>query len=227
MAFNLTATDPGEKLGDEIRRWISDQSNHPLIGLNVSGLIALDPDQARSRFGLRASYLEALVAFIETVLSDSDLRLLLVPHVMTPLGTPGSDADACLRLLDQLPSNASSRVRVTPTELDEREVKWLISQVGWFCGTRMHSTIAALSSRVPTAAIAYSDKTRGVFKSCGLEDQVIDPRQLDTQDVVDRLIDAFGRREQNRQVLSTTIPGVKTRAAEQFTQITDSLKALG
>jgi polysaccharide pyruvyl transferase WcaK-like protein len=96
----------------------------------------------------------------------------------------------------------------------------------WFCGTRMHSTIAALSSGVPTAAIAYSGKTRGVFDSCGMEDQVIDPRQLETQSVVEQLIESFELRAQTKQRLSTTIGGVKARATEQFKCVTVMLRAL-
>jgi polysaccharide pyruvyl transferase WcaK-like protein len=226
MAFNLRALDPGQKLGSEIHQWIDEKPNHPLIGLNVSGLIALEPDRARSHFGFRADYLGVLEGLIRAVMQHPDVRLLLIPHVMTPLGSPGSDAEACLRVLDMLSPSLSSRIRVTPTELDECEVKWLISRMDWFCGTRMHSTIAALSSGVPTAAIAYSYKAFGVFESCGLENQVIDPRKLETQAVLERLIESFESRAQTRQLLSTTIDGVKARAAEQFRCITDMLRAL-
>ena len=226
MAFNLRTVDPGEKLGPEIRQWIHEKPNHPLIGLNVSGLIALEHDRARRRFGLRANYLDALIGFIRAVMQEPDLRLLLIPHVMSPLGSPGSDAEACLRVLDELSPGLTSRIRIAPTHLDECEVKWLISKMDWFCGTRMHSTIAALSSGLPTAAIAYSDKTLGVFESCGVENQVIDPRKLETQTVVERLVESFERRAQTRQVLSTTIDGVKARAAEQLRCTTEMLKAL-
>ncbi len=226
MAFNLRAVDPGEKLGSEIREWVREKSNGPLIGLNVSGLIALQSDQARRRFGFRANYLDALVGLIQAAMQQPHLRLLLIPHVMSPLGSFESDAEACLRVLDKLSPSLTSRISVAPTNLDECEVKWLISKTEWFCGTRMHSTIAALSSGVPTAAIAYSDKTLGVFQSCGVQNQVIDPRQLETQAVVERLIESFESRAQTRQVLSTTIEGVKARAAEQFRRITDTLQAL-
>ena len=226
MAFNLTAVDPGEKLGPEIREWVREKSNGPLIGLNVSGLIALQSDQARRRFGFRANYLDALVGLIQAAMQQPHLRLLLIPHVMSPIGSTGSDAEACLRVLDRLSPSLTSRIRVAPTHLDECEVKWLISKMDWFCGTRMHSTIAALSSGVPTAAIAYSDKTLGVFESCGVENQVIDPRRLETHSVVERLADSFESRVQTRQVLLTTIDGVKARAAEQFRCTTELLKAL-
>ena len=53
-------------------------------------------------------------------------------------------------------------------DLDASEVKWCISKLDWFVGSRMHATIAALSSGVPCAAIAYSRKFRGVFATLGV-----------------------------------------------------------
>ena len=219
MAFNLGMLDPGDKVTPELRTWLREQSEHPLIGLNVSGLIALEPEEASRRFGLRASYLDVLDGFVRAVLRDPELRLLLVPHVM-PIDTEG-----CERVLAALPPALASRTRISPASLDEREVKWLISHMDWFCGTRMHSTIAALSTRVPTAAVAYSDKTRGVFASCGVEDQVIDPRRLPTEVVIDRLVDSFERRLQIGDVLTTSIDGVKARATEQFAYISETLES--
>ena len=219
MAFNLGSLDPGDKLGPELRTWLGTKSDHPLVGLNVSGLIALEPEEASRRFRLKASYLDVLQGFIRAVLKDQDLRLLLIPHVM-PI-----DTDGCARVLAALPSSLAARVRISPSNLDEREVKWLISHMDWFCGTRMHSTIAALSTRVPTAAVAYSDKTRGVFGSCGVEDQVIDPRALGTEAVTDGLIDSFENRDRTKQVLSSTIGGVKARATDQFALIAEMLEA--
>ena len=221
MAFNLRAVDPGEKLSSEIRGWIGEKAEHPLIGVNVSGLIGLDMDWSRRRFGLRANYVEAHCDFIREAMKETDLRLLLIPHVMS------IDPPACERILRELPSSLAPRIRIAPADLDECEVKWLISKMDWFSGTRMHATIAALSSSVPSAATAYSDKTRGVFASCGVEEQVIDPRELDTRDVTDRLIHSFESREQIRGLLSSTIGDVKARATEQFSDMTEMLKALG
>ena len=224
MAFNLPRLDPGSRLDSEVRRWIEERASYPLLGLNISGLIALQPDKAKCQFGLRASYMDALRWFVEAVLEEFDARLLLIPHVMTPPGSIGSDVEACRKLIEGLPSGLASRIRITPTSLDECEVKWLISSTDWFCGTRMHSTIAALSSSVPTAAVAYSDKTRGVFESCGVEDQVVDPRKLDTGAVAERLLESFHNRDELSRTLSRTIPDVKSRAAAQLEVIAETLK---
>ena len=226
MAFNLRAIEPAAKLGNEVRRWVHERGGDVLVGFNVSGLIALNGASARRRFQLQADYAEAITRFMGRLLERRDVRLLLVPHVMAAPGSPESDAEACLRVAERIPAGFRSRVLVAPRELDEREVKWLISKTDWFCGTRMHSTIAGLSSGVPTAAIAYSDKTRGVFESCGVGDQVIDPRRLQTEEVAERLMEAFECRVETQQVLSTTIEGVKARAALQFRRTIETLNAL-
>ncbi len=221
MAFNLGTLDPGEKVGAELRTWLADKESHPLIGLNVSGLIALDLENATRQFRLKANYLQVLDGFIREALREPERRLLLVPHTM-PLDTEG-----CERVLAALPHALRARIRIAPSSVDEREVKWLIAQMDWFAGTRMHSTIASLSSRVPTAAVAYSDKTRGVFATCGVEDQVIDPRRLGTDEVIARMIESLNARERIGAVLSGSIPGVKARAAAQFSRIVEMVEALG
>jgi polysaccharide pyruvyl transferase WcaK-like protein len=223
IAFTLPAEDPGPKLDAQVRRWIEEAQSQPLFGLNVSGLIALDPQSDR-RFGFKANYVDALVLFLRDIMTRNASRFLLIPHVMTPIGIPESDAEACLGVLNRLPPDLQRRVAVTPTKLSEREVKWVISKLEWFCGTRMHSTIAALSSTVPTAAIAYSDKTLGVFETCGLGDQVIDPRKLETAEVVERLTHSFDSRGALREVLKQAIPDVRSQAQEQFLCITETLK---
>jgi polysaccharide pyruvyl transferase WcaK-like protein len=226
MAFNLGAVDPGDKLGSEIRAWLEDKPNHLLIGLNVSGMIALDPEGARRQFDLRADYLDAIAGFLRVVMEKHDFRLVFIPHVMSPLTSLHSDTAAGLKIVEALPPRFRSRIIVAPRTFDEREVKWLISKMDWFCGTRMHATIAALSSGVPTATLPYSDKALGVFESCGVEDQVIDPRKLDTPAVIERLVESFESRERTKELLSTTIGVVKARATEQLECTTDMLRAL-
>ena len=82
------------------------------------------------------------------------------------------------------------------------ETKWLISQLDWFCGTRMHATIAALSSGVPVSAIAYSAKVQGVFETCGQGDAVADARTLPGPDVVEVVWASFAGRRAAAEALA-------------------------
>src|SRR5262249_22800318 len=146
------------------------------------------------------------------LLLETDARILLIPHVMTAPGHYESDLQACIAVksnLSELPAvSGEDRLRILPPLNDPRHVKWVIAKTDWFCGTRMHATIAGLSSGVPTAAVAYSLKTRGVFETCGQGEHVADPRDLETQSVVERLFASWNARETSRRELTQTLPRV-------------------
>jgi polysaccharide pyruvyl transferase WcaK-like protein len=56
-----------------------------------------------------------------------------------------------------------------------------------FVGARMHATIAAFSSGVPTIPIAYSRKFEGLFGSLGYN-HVIDITKLNTEQAFETII---------------------------------------
>ncbi len=190
----------------------------PLAAINVSGLIHNDPEKARSRYRFVADYREVKRRLVER-LAQAGARVLLVPHVVTPRGHYESDTAAAEALTASLPAALRSRVTVAPEYADPRHVKWVIARADWFCGTRMHATIAGLSSGVPTAAVAYSDKTLGVFESCGQGDQVVDPRLHGTDEVVERVWASFESRSRIRASLEAGLPAVLGQASRQMDEI--------
>ncbi len=221
VAFALpTAEPPG--LPDRVL----DALDAAPVALNISGLIYNDPAAMRDRYGFKADYREVVHAFVERLLRSADGPVVLVPHVTASGGHPESDPRACEAVLawasERLPSEAG-RLLVAPMFDDPRHAKWLISRSDWFCGTRMHSTIAALSTGVPTAAVSYSPKTLGVFESCGSGDHVADPTVLETGEVVERLWSSFQGRKAAAADLHAALPGVKRIAEEQMDAIAASI----
>jgi polysaccharide pyruvyl transferase WcaK-like protein len=188
-----------------------------VLGLNVSGLIYNDPVAAKTKYGFKADYREVLVRFGLRLLKKTDADVLLLPHVLRPHGDPESDPMACETLRQQLGS--PGRVFIPALPYNEREAKWLISHLDWFCATRMHAAIAALSTSVPAAAIAYSMKTAGVFETCDQGNEVIDPRVMATDEVVERLWDSYLRRQSIQRSLSAAGQRVLQAAEDQMNLI--------
>jgi colanic acid/amylovoran biosynthesis protein len=215
MAFGLPAEKPREPLPEEVAALMIDEGRPPLVGFNVSGLVHR-ADDARQRFGLKADYAEAVALFLKRILDDTDANILLVPHVFTQPGHPEHDPDACEAVAKMLGAAAQGRVNRLPDGLSPGKTKWAIGRTDWFCGTRMHTGIAALSMGVPAAAIAYSDKTLGVFETCGQAAHVVDPRKVGTDEVVDGLWRSWEARRETRQSLTEHLPGVEARAEEQM-----------
>jgi len=213
MAFLLVPREPTAAIPEPIAGWIAADSAVEVAGINVSGLIHHDPDKARDHYGFRADYRAVVDGLVQAILETADTRVVLVPHVITPPGHYESDVEACRQVAERV---GDDRVAVLPDAYDQAEIKNIISRLDWFCGTRMHSTIAALSTGVPTAAIAYSPKTLGVFETCGQGRHVIDPRALETRAVLAGLIGSFTMRGSARASLAESLPAVLAGAEEQM-----------
>jgi polysaccharide pyruvyl transferase WcaK-like protein len=227
LAFGLQRHDSFALLPGELQRMIdADRAASPLVGFNLSGLIYHDAVGSRLQYGFRADYAALVVEFLRWLLRHSTANLVLIPHVMTALGHHESDAAASQSVAELLSQDFPGRVVVSPSSLDQNQVKWLIGQTDWFCGTRMHATIAALSSGVPTATIAYSDKALGVFESCGQAGHVVDPRQLDTRQVMEQLIRSFRDRESAKLALAAQLPQVDIQFRQQISLIAARVRSL-
>ncbi|OYW63624.1 MAG: hypothetical protein B7Z32_11105 [Hydrogenophilales bacterium 12-64-13] len=129
-----------------------------LLGINVSPLIR------RFRNGTESAvYMDReIVDFIRGVVRETDLMILLIPHV-DPLdqSVVNSDSHYMAGLYGKL-GNYKDRISLAPSTLNAAQLKYLIGQCRYFIGARTHSTIAALSQGVPTISIAYSIKAKGI-----------------------------------------------------------------
>jgi len=216
VAFALQARRPEAPLPARASDWLDGNRDEEVVGLNVSGLIWNEPEAAKARFGLRADYRATILGLIEHILRSSSARVLLVPHVLVPPGHFESDVGACADAKRRLGAWAQSRVEVIPAEYDACEMKWIIGRTNWFCGTRMHSAIAALSSGVPTSAIAYSIKTKGVFETCDQGQWVADPRRVDTTSIIEQLSSGWDARSRSCLTLRRSLRTVKATASTPF-----------
>jgi len=196
-----------------------------VAGINVSGLLWNNPDEATERFSLKADYKASLVGLCRYILNTSDLDILLVPHV-TPAGGSESDLVASRSLKKMMPANLQERIKIEETAQTPTALKGVIANLSWFAGARMHATIAALSSSVPVANMAYSRKALGVFDCCGAASHVYDMRKLSTADLTQNLIEDFECRHQHKKLLSSQMPFVLRRWGYQMDAISSTIKHL-
>ena len=125
---------------------------HP-VGLNLSPLIGrYRPEHQENQWIKEAGECIAQI-------TDSDINpLILVPHVMDK---GNNDYEFMVKAVENGPG-WSNRLSILPPNLSAAEYKWVISKFRAFAGARTHSTIAALSSNIPTLSIGYSIKAKGI-----------------------------------------------------------------
>ncbi len=223
VAFALPSKRPA-RLSPTFQRWIRDNRKTPVVGLNVSGLIYNAGAAGSKRFGFRSDYVEIVQRLVRRFVEATDVRIVLVPHVLARPGHKEADTAACIDVAAVVAD--PDRVHVVEEDYDAMEMKWVISQLDFFCGTRMHSTIAGLSSVVPTSAIAYSKKTIGVFESVGQGAAVADPRHQDAEQCLESVWRAWLQREEMAASLRVNLGPVLDRATAQFSVIFEYVEQL-
>ncbi|MBE1281861.1 MAG: hypothetical protein GJ676_00980 [Rhodobacteraceae bacterium] len=216
VAVALPRSKP-EQLVGRVGSWLTQDRLFPVAGINVSGLLCNKDHEARQVFGLNGSHRDQLDALARSLLeADPHLRLLLVPHVQRPDGDVESDLDAARNLKARLGQMGQSRVEVLQESLSAMELKWVLSRLDWFTGARMHATIGAFSSGVPTLGLGYTDKAYGVFAECGIGDEVADLRRDNARQVAERAVASFVGRAALKDDLQQRLSGVKTRASREM-----------
>jgi polysaccharide pyruvyl transferase WcaK-like protein len=129
------------------------------IGINLSPLIAYFRGGNTKQSGLE----DWTSSCAKLVLAAAELGR---PIVLTPpVGSAAAFTEdfGLLRAVHQLVKDkASVPITFLSGDFNAAELKWLISKFAVFAGARTHSTIAAISSQVPTLSISYSIKAKGI-----------------------------------------------------------------
>ena len=93
---------------------------------------------------------------------------------------------ACRTAYQKL-SPPKKNVIVVDKDMTAPQIKYVISQMNFFIGTRMHANFAAIYTNVPLFGLAYSYKFEGAFDANGLNGKEqtaiinnITPKDIDT-----------------------------------------------
>ncbi len=188
-----------------------------LVGLNVSGLLAMGGYTRKNMFGLRADYMQLGYGLIQFFVEKQNTKVLLIPHVF------GIDAERDSKISEEiyqgLKEKYPGQLGLVCGSYQVGEIKHIIGQCDFFVGSRMHACIAALSQNIPAVAVAYSDKFIGVMQSIGIGSLVVDARELPPNEILDRVEEAFQQKASLRRQLEQVIPRVKETVLQLFADL--------
>lgn len=136
------------------------------IGLNVSGLCY------SNKFNTLSGQFEQYPALINAIIrhfQQLGKTIYLIPHSYR-YGNPEESNDdmiACKEAYNHLEDKTN--VVLLDKDLISPQVKYVISKMSFFIGTRMHANFAAIYTGVPLFGLAYSYKFAGAFNANGLD----------------------------------------------------------
>lgn len=155
------------------------------IGFNISGLLVSDKTEGTAtKFTLKTNY-DELVKRILNYLVSKDYHVHLIGHVE-------ADYEVNKKLKMKYPS-----VILAPEFDNPMDAKSYISSMDLFIGSRMHATIAALTSNTPVVPVAYSRKFTGLFENVDYP-YVVDLQTEDTNETVQAVIDRIENYDETR-----------------------------
>lgn len=169
MAFLLPYDKTLYKLGEGIKK----------IGIGVSSLLW---DKATGdRFNLTVDYQKFYLDLITYLLEGTEFQVHLIPHVVDKEHYQALENDC--RSCDELAKMFPDRVIVAPAFDTALEAKSYIANMDLFMGSRMHSTIGAISSGVTTIPFSYAHKFESLYSKIGFE-YVLSATKLSTEEAL-------------------------------------------
>ena len=147
----------------------------PCVGINISGLAY------SNRFGNLAGEFDnypklmtGLVGFFQ----QKGCRIYLIPHAYN-VNKPETNNDDMVSTRSFYESLENKKgVSFIDLDLLSPQVKYLISQMDFFVGSRMHANYAAIFTGTPVFGLAYSYKFKGAFENNGIYNRVYEINNL-------------------------------------------------
>ena len=163
------------------------------LGFNISPLVASGDPRKK----------EIVEDFLKFIFENTTMKVLLVPHVVEE---NNNDYDFMKPIFEKF--EHTGRIAILPPDLEARQYKGYIAGTRFFIGARTHSTIAAYSSGVPTIALGYSVKARGIAKDIfGEEKYVLDIKAMtDYEELRDEFLKLLENENEIRRELMKSIP---------------------
>lgn len=161
------------------------------VGINVSGLTYSNTFRTLSgQFSTYPYLIKAIIKYFQS----QNVPVYLIPHSYNYHQPEESNDDMIVirDLYGKLEDNTN--VYVVDRDLISPQVKYVISQMQFFIGTRMHANFAAIYTGVPLFGLAYSYKFQGAFEANGIYDSTaminnIDEKACDA--IVKKIADKY------------------------------------
>ena len=153
---------------------------HPCVGVNVSGLAY------SNRFGNLAGEFDCYPALMEGIVrmfQSKGCNVYIIPHSYNTerIEANNDDMEASKQFYDGL--TEKENVFFVDRNLISPQIKYLISRMDFFIGTRMHANFAAIFTGTPVFGLAYSYKFKGAFERNGIYNRVALINNLKESDI--------------------------------------------
>ncbi len=185
-----------------------------MVGINLSPMI-LNYTKNREQV------VNSIYALVDYILVATEMNVVFVPHVRLPY----TDDMDTLRPIFEKYKDTNRVILLDDINLSCSQLKGYISACRFFIGARTHSIIAAYSTEVPSLALGYSVKAKGIAKDIfGTDEHLVLPVQ--TFNNSDATVNGFKYLLDNEENLRKTLKEVMPLYIEKAKLSAEAFKEL-
>lgn len=158
---------------------LSDCFKKACVGINLSVYVTANAD-------LDTMCGRNIVSLIQYIITNTDYNVVMIPHVFWD----GQDDRIICKSVEKYFYNTQRVYYIDTEELNYCQIRYIISKCRYFLGARTHAMISAYSTKVPSIALGYSVKSKGIAKDLNMPDfTILDYRNLAGEsDITERFI---------------------------------------
>lgn len=216
IAFLLKAAAPERVQEILLKEGINiTEKASPLIGIGPS---ALEYKALKSKKG---SYIALMAKIADYLVEKKNAQVVMIAHVITPPEYGLHDDRYIGRKIRQTAKNRN-RINLIKDDYSPEELKGIIGACELFIGGRMHSNIASTSMHVPTIALGWSHKYRGIMTMLEQEKYVCAIETTTFEELISKINDALQNRNEIKKKLALKVTEAE-RSAFQSSRLVAQL----
>jgi polysaccharide pyruvyl transferase WcaK-like protein len=221
IAFKFTG-EAKEKGASRLNAMGIETGVYPLVGLTPN----LRLYKRMEGEGIDNSYIQLMIRIARHCIKNWDAAVVLIPHEIAGRESPQKDDRyLCDLIHDEISSEG--RAANMKENLSADAIKAVISNLDLLIGSRFHSLVFALASRVPAVALGWAHKYGELMRFAGLDNFSLDLKDLDEGTVLDLLEKAWTERAESKKLLSERIPHIDELVDAMFDEVAGVLGRKG
>ncbi len=197
------------------------KSGEPALGMTIINWFSHTLDR-----GQVSSYYQSLATAVARLIQKYQVSVYLFSQVNGPTALENDHRanEIVYQFLCDL--GLSSKVSIMKTVSPPATLKACYGMMDIFLASRLHSGIFAISMGVPTVFVGYLSKTRGMLKSLGLEEWVIDLGSANSDNLFEKLEQAWQHKEAISAGLQNIMPGIRAEISTLAARIREDYESL-
>jgi polysaccharide pyruvyl transferase WcaK-like protein len=188
--------------------------DYPLVGLTPNLRLYKRTEGEE----INNSYIQLMIQIARHCMKQWNAIVVLIPHEIALGRSPQKDDRfLCSLIYDGVSSEG--RAANISDNLSADAIKAMIANLDFLIGSRFHSLVFALTSRVPAVALGWAHKYGELMRYAGMEDFSMDLKNLDEREVIDLMERAWTKRAESRKLLSERIPQITDEVDAVFDEV--------